>query len=250
MRSLVLAKQNNLESKQEIMIEIHNLRKIYNRTEVLNIPELTLNKGEIIGIVGNNGAGKTTLFSAILDLIQVTKGTITSKGEDVSQSENWKKYTAAFLDEGFLIGFLKPEEYFEFVGKLHNLTPSTTLEFVQQFEEIFNGEILGKQKYIRDLSKGNQKKVGLISALIGDPELVILDEPFSNLDPSTQLRVRGLIEEHSASENKTFLISSHDLNHIAEVCTRIIILDHGKIVKDVQRSEMSKEALVEFFTPA
>lgn len=230
------------------MLTINNLRKVYNRTEVLNIPELTFEKGEIIGIVGNNGAGKTTLFSAILDLIQVSAGTITSKGNDVSQTEDWKKYTAAFLDEGFLIGFLRPEEYFEFVGKLHNLTDSTTLEFVQQFETIFNGEILGKRKYIRDLSKGNQKKVGLISALIGDPELVIWDEPFSNLDPSTQLRVRGLIEDYSA--NKTFLISSHDLNHIAEVCTRIVILDQGKIVKDVQRSEISKEALVEFFTPA
>ena len=143
---------------------------------------------------------------------------------------------------------MKPEEYFEFVGKLHNLSPSSTLEFVQQFETIFNGEILGKKKYIRDLSKGNQKKVGLISALIGDPELVLWDEPFSNLDPSTQLRIRGLISDYSA--NKTFLISSHDLNHIAEVCTRIIILDHGKLVKDGQRSEISKEALVEFFTPA
>jgi len=246
--SLLLTIQNQLELKKEIMIEINNLRKIYNRTEVLNIPELTLEKGEIVGIVGNNGAGKTTLFSAILDLIQVSAGSITSKGKDVGQTEEWKKYTAAFLDEGFLIGFLRPEEYFEFVGQLHNLTPSTTLEFVKQFEIIFNGEILGQKKYIRDLSKGNQKKVGLISALIGDPEIVIWDEPFSNLDPSTQLRVRGLIGDYSA--NKTFLISSHDLNHIAEVCTRIVILDHGKIVKDVQRSEISKEALVEFFTPA
>ena len=230
------------------MIEINNLRKLYKRVEVLNIPELKFEKGEIIGIVGNNGAGKTTLFSCMLDLIQASAGAVSSKGKDVSKTEDWKKYTAAFLDEGFLIGFLKPEEYFEFVGKLHNLSPSTTMEFVQQFETIFNGEILGKQKYIRDLSKGNQKKVGLISALIGDPEVVIWDEPFSNLDPSTQLRIRGLISDYSA--NKTFLISSHDLNHIAEVCTRIIILDHGKLVKDVQRSEISKEALVEFFTPA
>lgn len=230
------------------MIEIKDLRKIYGRTEVLNIPELRFEKGEIVGIVGNNGAGKTTLFSSILDLIQISAGRITSKGKVVSKSEDWKKYTAAFLDEGFLIGFLKPEEYFEFVGKLHNMSPSTTLEFVQQFETIFNGEILGRHKYIRDLSKGNQKKVGLIAALIGEPELVLWDEPFSNLDPSTQLRIRGLISDYSA--NKTFLISSHDLNHIAEVCTRIIILDHGKLVKDVQRSEISKEALVEFFTPA
>jgi len=230
------------------MIEIKDLRKIYDRTEVLSIPNLTFEKGEIIGVVGNNGAGKTTLFSAILDLIEPSAGSVSSKGQDVSKTEDWKKYTAAFLDEGFLIGFLRSEEYFEFVGKLHNLTPSSTLEFVRQFENIFNGEILGNTKYIRDLSKGNQKKVGIVSALIGDPEVVILDEPFSNLDPSTQLRIRGLINDYST--NRTFLISSHDLNHIAEVCTRIVILDHGKVVKDVQKSEISKEALVEFFTPA
>lgn len=229
------------------MIEIKDLRKIYKRTEVLNIPDLTFKKGEIIGIVGNNGAGKTTLFSLILDLIQASAGTITSKGENVSKNEAWKKYTAAFLDEGFLIGFLTPDEYFDFIGKLNDLSPVATKEFVSQFEEVFNGEITGKKKFIRDLSKGNQKKVGLISALIGNPELVIWDEPFSNLDPSTQLRIRGLINDYS--DNRTFLISSHDLNHIAEVCTRIVILDHGKIVKDVNRSEISKEALFEFFTP-
>ncbi|MEM6319528.1 MAG: ABC transporter ATP-binding protein [Bacteroidota bacterium] len=229
------------------MLEINNIRKFYNKIEVLNIPELSIQKGEIIGLVGNNGAGKTTLFSLILDLIEATKGTVTSKGEDVSKSEHWKKYTAAFLDEGFLIGFLTADEYFEYIGKLHNLSPVATKDFVSRFEEVFNGEITGKKKYIRDLSKGNQKKVGLVSALIGDPELVIWDEPFSNLDPSTQLRVRGLINQYS--DNRTFLISSHDLNHIAEVCTRIIILDHGQVVKDIQRSETTKEALLEFFTP-
>lgn len=231
------------------MIEIKNLQKIYDgQTEVLNVPSLTFEKGEIIGIVGNNGAGKTTLFSLILDLIKSTKGVVASNGKDVSQSEEWKKYTAAFLDEGFLIGFLTPDEYFEFIGKLSNLSPVATQEFVQQFEEVFNGEILGKKKYIRDLSKGNQGKVGLISTLIGNPEIIIWDEPFSNLDPSTQLRIRGLINEYSA--NRTFLISSHDLNHIAEVCTRIIILEKGRVVKDVLRSEISREALFEFFTPA
>jgi len=229
------------------MIEIKNIRKIYGQTEVLNVPDLTFHKGEIIGIVGNDGAGKTTLFSIILDLIQATIGSVTSKGQDVCKSEEWKKYTAAFLDEGFLIGFLTPEEYFQFVGKLHNLSPAETMAFVQQFETVFNGEILGRKKYVRDLSKGNQKKVGLVSALIGHPEVVIWDEPFSNLDPSTQLRIRGLNSDYSA--DRTFLISSHDLNHIAEVCTRIIILDHGKVVKDVQRSEISREELVAFFTP-
>ena len=230
------------------MIEINNLQKIYGQQEVLNIPALTIEKGEIIGIVGNNGAGKTTLFSLILDLIQATQGTVTSKGQDVSKTEIWKQYTSAFLDEGFLIGFLTPDEFFEFIGNMYHLSKADVHEFTNQFEEIFSGEIKGQKKYIRDLSKGNQKKVGLVGALIGDPEIVILDEPFSNLDPSTQLRIRHLIKQHSS--DRTFLISSHDLSHIADVCTRIIILEKGQLIKDVQRREISEEELVEFFTPA
>ncbi len=230
------------------MITINGLEKHYDQHKALDISNLTFNKGEIIGIVGNNGAGKTTMFSLILDLIKATKGTVTSKDKNVSQTEDWKKYTAAFIDEGFLIGFLTPEEYFEFLGKAYNLSKTDVLNFVQQFEEIFNGEILGKKKYIRDLSKGNQKKVGLVGSLIGDPEIILWDEPFSNLDPSTQLRIRQLIRDQS--QNRTFLISSHDLNHISEVCSRIIILEQGLLIKDVERAAISAEELVDFFTPA
>jgi len=229
------------------MITISNLRKQYDNNVVLDIPSLNFYKGEIIGVVGNNGAGKTTMFSLILDLIRATNGTVTSKEKDVSQSEEWKKYTTAFIDEGFLIGFLTPEEYFEFLGKAYRLSKADVMNFISQFEEIFNGEILGKKKYLRDLSKGNQKKVGLIGSLIGDPEVVLWDEPFSNLDPSTQLRVRNLIR--TQSEGRSFLISSHDLNHISEACSRIIILDQGQLVKDVERQAISTEELVEFFTP-
>ena len=229
------------------MIKINNLRKQYGDQVVLDIPTLNFHKDQVIGVVGNNGAGKTTMFSLILDLIQPTNGKVTSKEKDVSQTEEWKKYTTAFIDEGFLIGFLTPDEYFEFLGKAYNLSKTEVMNFVSQFEEIFNGEVLGKKKYLRELSKGNQKKVGLIGSLIGNPEVVLWDEPFSNLDPSTQLRIRNLIK--SQSEGRTFLISSHDLNHISEACSRIVILEHGKLVKDVEREAISAEELVEFFTP-
>ena len=147
-----------------------------------------------------------------------------------------------------MIGFLTPDEYFEFVGNLYQLSKTDTVNFTAQFEEIFNGEIRGHKKYIRDLSKGNQKKVGLVGSLLGNPEVVLWDEPFSNLDPSTQLRIRNLIRDYSA--DRTFLISSHDLNHIADVCSRIIILEKGHLIKDVQRSDISAEELIDFFTPA
>jgi ABC-2 type transport system ATP-binding protein len=119
------------------------------------------------------------------------------------------------------------------------------MSFVSQFEAVFNGEVLGGKKYIRDLSMGNRKKVGLIGTLIGNPKLVYWDEPFANLDPTTQLRVRNIITQYSGST--TFLVSSHDLHHIADVCTRIVILDKGRVVKDVLRSETSSKELFDFF---
>lgn len=229
------------------MIEIKSLEKFYAGKSVLNISSLQIHEGEIVGVVGNNGAGKTTMFSLILDLIKATKGYVLSKNMDVSKTENWKKYTAAFLDEGFLINFLTPDEYFEFAGKIHHMTSPEIKDFVAQFEEIFNGEIIGKKKYIRDLSKGNMKKVGIVSALIGQPELVLLDEPFANLDPSTQLRVKSILKNHA--EKRTFLISSHDLNHIMDVCTRIVILEKGEVIRDVSRAETSLDELLKYFTP-
>jgi ABC-2 type transport system ATP-binding protein len=228
------------------MIEITNLSKVYSGREVLNIPHLQFKDGETVGVLGNNGAGKTTLFSIILDLIKPDGGSVKSKGVDVSGSEEWKKFTSAYLDEGFLISFLTPEEYFGFVGELFGRSRDETLEFVKSFEDIFNGEILGRGKLIRDLSKGNQKKVGLIGTLIGKPECVIWDEPFANLDPSTQLKLKSLVIEYSA--NSTFLVSSHDLHHVYDTCPRIIILEHGRLIKDLRRDDLQLNELIAMFS--
>lgn len=227
------------------MIEIKDLKKSYGSAVVLDIPELRINKGEVIGLVGNNGAGKTTLISLLMDLIRSDQGSVYVKGEDVATQESWKMFTSAFLDDSFLIGFLTPEEYFDFIGGLYNWSHADVKNFISKFEDVFNGEVLGAKKYIRELSMGNRKKVGLIGTLIGNPELVYWDEPFSNLDPSTQIRVRKIIA--AFADKITFVVSSHDLHHIADVCTRIVILEKGKVVKDVQRSETSSQELLDFF---
>jgi ABC-2 type transport system ATP-binding protein len=216
------------------MISFQNITKKYGSSEVLNIPNWEIGKNEIVGLIGNNGAGKTTAFSILVDLIKPTTGNVTSHGQDVSNTEEWKQYTSSFLDDSFLIGFLTPDEYFEFIGMLSNLTLKEVKEFVEGYEEFFNDEILGKKKYLRDLSKGNQKKVGLIASLIGNPEVLVLDEPFSNLDPSSQIRLKKIIE--NSSRDKTILISSHDLNHILDICTRIVLLEKGKIIRDLPNS--------------
>ena len=231
------------------MIQITDLIKAYNKEIVLNIPELTIEKGEIFGLVGNNGAGKTTLFNIVLDLITASKGQVTSKGIAVRDSEDWKEFTGAFIDESFLIGYLTAEEYFAFIAGLRRMSKTETAAFLGRFADFFNDEILGKKKFIRDFSKGNQKKVGIVAALMGKPEIVVLDEPFANLDPSSQFKLRRLIKEFAAENGTTFLISDHTLENIADVSTRLIILEKGKIVRDVHKTETTLQEIEAFFKP-
>ena len=177
------------------MINATDLSKIYGKKTVLNIASLEIPKGQSFGLVGNNGAGKTTYFNLVLDLIKPTTGKVLNNDIQVNLSEDWKPYTSAFIDESFLIGYLTPEEYFDFIAKLRGVNEIDLKAFLQQFEELFNDEILGQKKYLRDLSKGNQKKAGIVGALIGQPEVVILDEPFANLDPTTQIRLKKTLKK-------------------------------------------------------
>ena len=229
------------------MIKAENLSKSYGKVQVLNVPDLDIPKGQSFGLVGNNGAGKTTFFSLLLDLIQPTTGHIVNNEIVVNKSEDWKPFTSSFIDESFLIGYLTPEEYFYFVGDLRNQNKADVDALMAQFDDIFHGEILGKKKYLRDLSKGNQKKAGIAAALIGNPEVIILDEPFANLDPTTQIRLKEFINTLTQNRDITVLISSHDLMHVTEVCERIVVLDKGEIVKDLETSEATLKELEDHF---
>ncbi|MCX2573869.1 ABC transporter ATP-binding protein [Pedobacter sandarakinus] len=229
-----------------MILEVKNLKKVYGDKTVVNIDRIEIAPGETIGLVGNNGAGKTTFFRMILDLIRPSEGEILSKGENVMSNDKWKAYTASFLDEGFLIDYLTPEEYFTFIGSLNNLSVADVAAYISQYTDFFNGEILNSGKYIRDFSKGNQNKVGIAAALMQQPELLILDEPFANLDPTTQIRLKKILKDYPGK--MTTFISSHDLNHVTDVCNRIILVEKGRVIKDFRTDENTLKELENYFS--
>ena len=230
------------------MIKAYSLSKEYRGEKVLNLSELEIPKGELFGLIGNNGAGKTTFFSLLLDLIEATSGTVEINNIMVHQSEAWKPFISAFIDESYLIGYLTVEEYFYFLGSLRKKTQVEIDSWVKAYEPFFKGEILNQKKYLRDFSKGNQKKVGIVGALIGQPEVIVLDEPFANLDPTTQIRLKSLIKEEAMNNGTTFLISSHDLTHVTEVCDRIVLLDKGTVLKDIKKTSSTLKELEQYFS--
>jgi ABC-2 type transport system ATP-binding protein len=244
-------------------IEVSNLKKTFGEKTAVDIQQFTIQKGDLLGLVGNNGAGKTTFFRLILDLLKADNGQVmitlpaqTSEtgevGEEITinpvNSEEWKKYTGAYIDEGFLIDFLTPEEYFYFVGKVNGMSKEQVDERLKDFEHFMGGEVLGQKKLIRNLSAGNKQKVGIISTLLNKPKLVILDEPFNFLDPSSQNILKHKLKEYNQETGSTILISSHNLAHTVDVCPRIALLEQGVIIRDLQNENGSAEKeLEEYF---
>ncbi|MDR0232384.1 MAG: ABC transporter ATP-binding protein [Dysgonamonadaceae bacterium] len=229
-------------------IEIKNLTKIYNKQTVLNIDDLSVSKGELIGLIGNNGAGKTTFLRLLMDLIKTDSGTIFSRGKKVSKTEDWKFYTSAYIDTGFLIDFLTPEEYFNFIASNYKISKYDLEETLNQFFDFMNGEILGKRKYIRDFSTGNKQKIGIIGAIIPKPEILFLDEPFNFLDPSSQYFISDYLSELNKQHNTTIIVSSHNLECIFNISSRILLLDKGEIIKDsLHANSKLREELNNYF---
>ena len=227
------------------MITIQNLKKQFGETIACDIPELNINDGDILGLVGNNGAGKTTLFRMMLDLLKPDEGEVTLDGVTPALSEEWKATTGAYIDEGFLIDFLTPEEYFAFIGKITDMTQEEVDERLKDFERLAGGEVFGQKKLIRNLSAGNKQKVGIISALFNRPKLVILDEPFNFLDPSSQNILKHELTAYAQQTGATILVSSHNLLHTIEISTRIALMEKGHIIRDITSVDESSKAELE-----
>ncbi len=246
-----------------MQLSIHNLVKTFGEKTAVDVPSFTINHGDILGLVGNNGAGKTTLFRLFLDLLQADNGevTMTPRGTDENpnpepinpaQTEAWKNMTGAYIDEGFLIDFLTPEEYIDFIAKVHGL-PAIDWDNIPDspiapFLAFANGEIFGQKKYIRNFSAGNKQKIGIIAVLFSKPELVILDEPFNFLDPSGQNILKKILLDYHASTGATIVVSSHNLQHTIDISNRIALLEKGQILEDLpNESGSARNKLEEYF---
>lgn len=246
-----------------MQIDIHQLVKTFGEKTAVNIDHFTINNGDILGLVGNNGAGKTTLFRLMLDLLLADQGEVLltprptdSEGApepiNPAHSEDWKNKTGAYIDEGFLIDFLTPEEYIDFIAKAYGAPPidwaNIESSAIGRFLPFTNGEIFGQKKYIRNLSAGNKQKVGIISILFTRPELVVLDEPFNYLDPSGQNILKNLLTEYHAETGATILVSSHNLQHTVDISTRIALLERGRVIEDLPNDNGSaRKALEDYF---
>ena len=227
------------------MIIIDKLKKNFGEKIAVDIEHYEINQGDMLGLVGNNGAGKTTLFRIMLDRLKADDGKVISNDIDVSQSEDWKSITGAFIDDGFLIDYLTPEEYFYFIGKMYGLKKEEVDERLIPFERFMSGEVIGHKKLIRNYSAGNKQKIGIISAMLHYPQLLILDEPFNFLDPSSQSIIKHLLKKYNEEHQATVIISSHNLNHTVDVCPRIALLEHGVIIRDIINEDNSAEKELE-----
>ncbi len=229
------------------MITIDKLKKNFGEKVAVDIEHYEINQGDMLGLVGNNGAGKTTLFRLMLDLLKADDGKVVINDIDVSQSEDWKAFTGAFIDDGFLIDYLTPEEYFYFIGKMYGLKKEEVDERLVPFERFMNGEVIGNKKLIRNYSAGNKQKIGIISAMLHYPQLLILDEPFNFLDPSSQSIIKHLLKKYNEEHQATVIISSHNLNHTVDVCPRIALLEYGVIIRDIINEDNSAETELEAY---
>jgi ABC-2 type transport system ATP-binding protein len=230
------------------MIAINNLKKSFGDTIACNIPSFTVNDGDVLGLVGNNGAGKTTLFRMMLDLLKPDEGTILIDNENPAESETWKEKTSAYIDEGFLIDYLTPDEYFAFLAKISNMPQQEVNERLKEYEKFAGEEVIGQNKLIRNLSSGNKQKVGIVAALLRQPKLLILDEPFNFLDPTSQNTLKRMLTDYSQKTGATIIISSHNLQHTIEISTRVVLLEKGVIIKDLMNeNESAKEELTSYF---
>ena len=212
------------------MIEVKNLKKSYGSYEALHGISFTVEAGHIYGFLGPNGAGKSTTMNIITGCLAASEGTVTINGHDILREPIEAKKCIGYLPEQPPLYLdMKVTEYLEFVGRAKGLRGS---ELYSQIDEVIDLTDLSSvhNRLIKNLSKGYRQRVGIAQAMLGNPEIIILDEPTVGLDPIQIIEIRELIK--SLSESHTVILSSHIMQEISAVCDRIMIITGGRLVAD------------------
>jgi ABC-2 type transport system ATP-binding protein len=220
-------------------IEIEKINKSYDNQQVLHDISFSMKKGEIVGFLGPNGAGKSTLMRIITCFISQSSGVVKVCNIDNQENEILVKSKIGYLPENNpLYSEMYIKQYLNFVANIYNVE-----NHKERVEEIINVTGLSPEsnKKIKQLSKGYKQRVGLAAALIHDPEVLILDEPTTGLDPNQLLEIRNLIKE--TGKNKTVLLSTHIMQEVEKICTRVILIHKGKIIEDKSIEELKKKKI-------
>ena len=228
-------------------ISIKQLTKAYGSQKAIDAISFDIPKGQIVGFLGPNGAGKSTTMKILTGYIQATEGEAFVNDFDISKEPLAVKNSIGYLPEHnplYLDMYVK--EYLRFAGSLHGLKGKRLKERVVEVVEMVGLE-REQHKKIEQLSKGYRQRVGLAQALIHEPEVLILDEPTTGLDPNQLVEIRNLIKE--AGKNKTVILSTHIMQEVESICERAIIINRGKIVADKSLTELkaSGQSMEEVF---
>ncbi|WP_342539820.1 ABC transporter ATP-binding protein [Heyndrickxia sp. FSL K6-6286] len=226
------------------MIEIQNLTKKYGSFTALDTLNLTIGKGCVFGFVGQNGAGKSTTFSILATLLSPTSGTAYINGFNITKEPKQVRKQIGYMPDFFgVYDHLKADEYLDFYGASYGIDAKTRQKLIPQLLELVN--LSHKQhSYVDVLSRGMKQRLCLARSLIHDPEVLILDEPASGLDPRARVEMREILKELK-SMGKTILISSHILPELAEMCDEIGVIDNGKLVAHGSVAEIQKQLQAE-----
>ena len=210
------------------MIQVENVTKRYGSFTAVNNISFEIDEGEIVGFLGPNGAGKSTTMNMITGFIEPTEGKIIVDGYDISKKSKKAKKQIGYMPEGVpLYSDLTVKEFVTYMAELKGCERNTKKEKVQKVIEQ-TGLIDVQNKLTKNLSRGYKQRVSMAGALVGDPKVIILDEPTVGLDPKQVTEIRSLIKE--LGKNHTVILSSHILSEVSQICNRVIIINKGKIV--------------------
>ena len=220
------------------MIEIQNISKKYGDKYAVKDATFTIKKGEILGFLGRNGAGKSTTMNIVTGYISATSGSVTVNGHDILQDPREAKRCIGYLPElPPLYMDMTVDEYLRFVCAIKDVKKSYVKTHLDDITELVRiTDVRGR--LIKNLSKGYKQRVGIAQALVGNPEVVILDEPTVGLDPRQIIEIRKLIKE--LGEDHTVVLSSHILHEVADVCERVVIINQGSIVAQDTLENLTK----------